>query len=80
MYVKGVASAGHFKASSKSKVLCPLGDPGMPSWNIQNRCYCFYSQSLRPDEEVGEKLNPSFLDLVRTPQIRKHTLILMYNW
>ncbi|XP_015415508.1 PREDICTED: solute carrier family 22 member 2 [Myotis davidii] len=34
----------------------------------------------RPDEEVGEKLNPSFLDLVRTPQIRKHTLILMYNW
>ncbi|KAM9233297.1 solute carrier family 22 member 2 [Dugong dugon] len=37
-------------------------------------------QSLRPDEEVGEKLNPSFLDLVRTPQIRKHTLILMYNW
>ncbi|XP_065787089.1 solute carrier family 22 member 2 isoform X2 [Muntiacus reevesi] len=37
-------------------------------------------QSLRPEEEVGEKLNPSFLDLVRTPQIRKHTLILMYNW
>ncbi|XP_016008222.2 solute carrier family 22 member 2 isoform X1 [Rousettus aegyptiacus] len=37
-------------------------------------------QSLQPDEEVGEKLNPSFLDLVRTPQIRKHTLILMYNW
>ncbi|XP_055982235.1 solute carrier family 22 member 2 [Sorex fumeus] len=38
-------------------------------------------QSLKPEEEdVGEKLNPSFLDLVRTPQIRKHTLILMYNW
>ncbi|KAF3831252.1 hypothetical protein GH733_000144 [Mirounga leonina] len=37
-------------------------------------------QSLRPEEEVDEKLNPSFLDLVRTPQIRKHTLILMYNW
>ncbi|KAM5228757.1 solute carrier family 22 member 2 [Ctenodactylus gundi] len=37
-------------------------------------------QGLRADEEVGEKLNPSFLDLVRTPQIRKHTLILMYNW
>ncbi|XP_054451512.1 solute carrier family 22 member 2 [Pteronotus mesoamericanus] len=37
-------------------------------------------QSLSPDEEVSEKLNPSFLDLVRTPQIRKHTLILMYNW
>uniref|UniRef100_A0A8C0WWS6 Major facilitator superfamily (MFS) profile domain-containing protein n=1 Tax=Castor canadensis TaxID=51338 RepID=A0A8C0WWS6_CASCN len=37
-------------------------------------------QSLRADEEVVEKLNPSFLDLFRTPQIRKHTLILMYNW
>ncbi|XP_047414690.1 solute carrier family 22 member 2 [Sciurus carolinensis] len=37
-------------------------------------------QNLRADEEVGEKLSPSFLDLVRTPQIRKHTLILMYNW
>ncbi|KAF6116148.1 solute carrier family 22 member 2 [Phyllostomus discolor] len=41
-------------------------------------------QSLSLDEEVGEKLspklNPSFLDLVRTPQIRKHTLVLMYNW
>ncbi|XP_024408001.2 solute carrier family 22 member 2 [Desmodus rotundus] len=41
-------------------------------------------QSLSPDEEVSEKLNPklnpSFLDLVRTPQIRKHTLVLMYNW
>ncbi|XP_010629348.1 solute carrier family 22 member 2 [Fukomys damarensis] len=37
-------------------------------------------QSIRADEEAVEKLNPSFLDLVRTPQIRKHTLILMYNW
>ncbi|XP_036914725.1 solute carrier family 22 member 2 [Sturnira hondurensis] len=41
-------------------------------------------QSLSPDKEVSEKLNPklkpSFLDLVRTPQIRKHTLILMFNW
>ncbi|KYO18668.1 hypothetical protein Y1Q_0009125 [Alligator mississippiensis] len=37
-------------------------------------------QSLIPQEEDGEKHNPSFLDLVRTPQIRKHTFILMYTW
>ncbi|XP_036270177.1 solute carrier family 22 member 2 [Pipistrellus kuhlii] len=37
-------------------------------------------QCLRAEEEAGEKPNPSFLDLVRTPQIRKHTLVLMYNW
>ncbi|XP_518840.2 solute carrier family 22 member 2 isoform X2 [Pan troglodytes] len=37
-------------------------------------------QRLRLEEETGKKLNPSFLDLVRTPQIRKHTMILMYNW
>ncbi|KAM9155573.1 solute carrier family 22 member 2 [Pangshura tecta] len=37
-------------------------------------------QSLNPEEEDGEKLSPSFLDLIRTPQIRKHTLILMYTW
>uniref|UniRef100_A0A8D1JU01 Solute carrier family 22 member 2 n=1 Tax=Sus scrofa TaxID=9823 RepID=A0A8D1JU01_PIG len=55
-------------------------DPRTASSNTQSRSCCFSSQSLRPDEEVGEKLKPSFLDLVRTPQIRKHTLILMYNW
>ncbi|KAL8185992.1 UNVERIFIED_CONTAM: hypothetical protein K2H54_061255 [Gekko kuhli] len=37
-------------------------------------------ENLQPEEEVTEKLGPSFLDLVRTPQIRKHTLILMYTW
>ncbi|XP_077204386.1 solute carrier family 22 member 2 isoform X2 [Paroedura picta] len=37
-------------------------------------------ENLQPEEEVSEKLGPSFLDLVRTPQIRKHTLILMYTW
>ncbi|XP_062981496.1 solute carrier family 22 member 2-like [Elgaria multicarinata webbii] len=37
-------------------------------------------ENLQPEEEVGDKLRPSFLDLVRTPQIRKHTLILMYTW
>ncbi|NXE07906.1 S22A2 protein, partial [Lophotis ruficrista] len=37
-------------------------------------------QNLRSEDEDGEKLKPSFLDLVRTPQIRKHTFILMYSW
>ncbi|KAM4770927.1 solute carrier family 22 member 2-like [Rhinophrynus dorsalis] len=37
-------------------------------------------ESLTADEESGEKQVPSFMDLVRTPQIRKHTLILMYIW
>uniref|UniRef100_A0A8C5SH69 Solute carrier family 22 member 3 n=1 Tax=Laticauda laticaudata TaxID=8630 RepID=A0A8C5SH69_LATLA len=33
------------------------------------------------EEHVDDtKLSPSLLDLVKTPQIRKYTLILMYNW
>lgn len=36
-----------------------------------------YSEITVPDEEVS---NPSFLDLVRTPQMRKCTLILMFAW
>jgi OCT family organic cation transporter-like MFS transporter 2 len=51
----------------------------MPA-SIDKPFLLFTLQSLRADEEVVEKLNPSFLDLFRTPQIRKHTLILMYNW
>ncbi|KAM7118475.1 LOW QUALITY PROTEIN: solute carrier family 22 member 2-like [Ciconia maguari] len=37
-------------------------------------------QNLNSENEDGEKLKPSFLDLVRTPQMRKHTFILMYSW
>uniref|UniRef100_A0A8C3LJA9 Solute carrier family 22 member 2 n=1 Tax=Chrysolophus pictus TaxID=9089 RepID=A0A8C3LJA9_CHRPC len=37
-------------------------------------------QNLKSEDEDGEKLKPSYLDLVRTPQIRKHTFILMYSW
>ncbi|XP_010156717.1 PREDICTED: solute carrier family 22 member 2-like [Eurypyga helias] len=37
-------------------------------------------QNLGSEDEERQKLKPSFLDLVRTPQIRKHTCILMYSW
>ncbi|XP_035176047.1 LOW QUALITY PROTEIN: solute carrier family 22 member 2-like, partial [Oxyura jamaicensis] len=37
-------------------------------------------QHIRSEDNDGEKLKPSYLDLVRTPQIRKHTCILMYSW
>ncbi|XP_058591812.1 solute carrier family 22 member 1 isoform X2 [Neofelis nebulosa] len=35
---------------------------------------------LSLEEDVTEKLSPSFADLFRTPQLRKHTFILMYLW
>ncbi|XP_007457649.1 PREDICTED: solute carrier family 22 member 1 [Lipotes vexillifer] len=31
-------------------------------------------------EDVTEKLSPSFVDLFRTPHLRKHTFILMHLW
>ncbi|XP_018421115.1 PREDICTED: solute carrier family 22 member 2 [Nanorana parkeri] len=37
-------------------------------------------KSLTGNEDTGYKQVPSFKDLVRTPQIRKHTFILMYIW
>ncbi|KAM6356240.1 LOW QUALITY PROTEIN: solute carrier family 22 member 2-like [Podargus strigoides] len=37
-------------------------------------------QNIRSEDEDGEKLKPSFLDLVRTPQLRKHMFILVYSW
>lgn len=38
------------------------------------------SQMLSLEEDVTEKLSPSFADLFRTPHLRKHTFILMYLW
>ncbi|XP_047591163.1 solute carrier family 22 member 1 isoform X2 [Lutra lutra] len=35
---------------------------------------------LSLEEDVTEKLSPSFADLFSTPHLRKHTLILMYLW
>ncbi|XP_004401170.1 PREDICTED: solute carrier family 22 member 1 [Odobenus rosmarus divergens] len=35
---------------------------------------------LSLEEDVTEKLSPSFADLFRTPHLRKYTFILMYLW
>ncbi|XP_005551559.3 solute carrier family 22 member 1 isoform X1 [Macaca fascicularis] len=35
---------------------------------------------LSLEQDVTEKLSPSFADLFRTPRLRKHTFILMYLW
>ncbi|XP_068268913.1 solute carrier family 22 member 2-like [Nyctibius grandis] len=37
-------------------------------------------ESIKFEEEDGGKQSPSLIDLVRTPQMRKNTFILMYNW
>ncbi|NXO07159.1 S22A2 protein, partial [Oriolus oriolus] len=37
-------------------------------------------KDIQFEEDDCGKQNPSLIDLVRTPQIRKNTLILMYNW
>uniref|UniRef100_A0ACB8GBK2 Uncharacterized protein n=1 Tax=Sphaerodactylus townsendi TaxID=933632 RepID=A0ACB8GBK2_9SAUR len=40
----------------------------------------FESVICEEGNEDGEKLSPSLIDLVKTPQMRKYTFILMYNW
>ncbi|XP_051868465.1 solute carrier family 22 member 2-like [Pristis pectinata] len=37
-------------------------------------------ETVQIESSEDEQRNPSVTDLVKTPQIRKHTLILMYNW
>ncbi|KFV49727.1 Solute carrier family 22 member 2, partial [Tyto alba] len=37
-------------------------------------------EDIKFEEEDGGKQSPSLIDLVRTPQMRKNTFILMYNW
>ncbi|KAG7265010.1 hypothetical protein CRUP_038115 [Coryphaenoides rupestris] len=41
-------------------------------------CLVLIEQTLRDDNV--ETTTPSFMDLVRTPRMRKHTLILSFNW
>ncbi|XP_032880900.1 solute carrier family 22 member 2-like [Amblyraja radiata] len=38
------------------------------------------AQTVTMEERDGEVTRPNLLDLVRTPRMRKHTLILMINW
>ncbi|NXA37740.1 S22A2 protein, partial [Eudromia elegans] len=37
-------------------------------------------EDIKYEEEDGGRQTPSIFDLVRTPQMRKNTFILMYNW
>lgn len=49
-----------------------------PSRNLL--CVLAFLQDIKFEEEDGGKQSPSLTDLVRTPQMRKNTFILMYNW
>lgn len=49
---------------------------GVPCYNMVLKSVPLVQITVT-DEEVS---NPSFLDLVRTPQMRKCTLILMFAW
>ncbi|XP_040920314.1 solute carrier family 22 member 2-like [Toxotes jaculatrix] len=37
-------------------------------------------ETLTADDDGGDSPSASLLDLIRTPNMRKHTLILMFNW
>lgn len=58
----------------KDKALRIMGDIARHNGRYLTPNYC---QITVPDEDVS---NPSCMDLVRTPQMRKCTIILMYAW
>ncbi|KAM3931247.1 solute carrier family 22 member 3 isoform 2-T2 [Leptodactylus fuscus] len=58
----------------KDQALRIMGDIAKHNGRYLSSDYC---QITVPDEEVS---NPSCMDLVRTPQVRKFTIILMYAW
>ena len=41
---------------------------------------CFLLQTLKDEESLAEPCSATFMDLVRTPKMRKHTFILSFNW
>lgn len=74
----------HFEVSSGFAYACKQASwqplPSVPPSRNLSYFVLALLQDIKFEEEDGGKQSPSLIDLVRTPQMRKNTFILMYNW